>query len=130
MMQYSLLDRRPEESCLPLLQQNNIGVLARGSVAQGLLLGKPAEEYLGISPEEVKKAAATIGAISGINRNPAQTAIRFVLKNPAITSAVVGLRTMDQMIEVVETINTPSLSEPEYQLLQQSVKTIVYQQHR
>lgn len=29
MMQYSLLDRRPEETCLPLLQENNIGVLAR-----------------------------------------------------------------------------------------------------
>src|SRR6202034_3432729 len=39
MMQYSLLDRRPEESCLQLLQQNNIGVLARGSVAGGLLAG-------------------------------------------------------------------------------------------
>ncbi len=29
MMQYSLLDRRPEEECLPLLAQKDIGVLAR-----------------------------------------------------------------------------------------------------
>src|SRR5687768_1382194 len=34
MMQYSLLDRRPEETCLDLLKQNNIGVLTRGSIAQ------------------------------------------------------------------------------------------------
>ena len=30
MMQYSLLDRRPEASCLPVLEHHNIGVLARG----------------------------------------------------------------------------------------------------
>ena len=34
MMQYSLIDRRPEESCLDLLKENNIGVLVRGSLAQ------------------------------------------------------------------------------------------------
>ena len=130
MMQYSLLDRRPEESCLPLLQQNNIGVLARGSVAQGLLLGKPAKEYLDLSPEEVKKAAATIHLLSGIQRKNVQTAIRFVLRHPAITSAVVGIRTLEQLAEAVETMYTPSLSEPEYQQLLQSVKPIVYQQHR
>src|SRR5215831_1932826 len=31
MMQYSLLDRRPEETCLELLRQNHVSVLARGS---------------------------------------------------------------------------------------------------
>jgi aryl-alcohol dehydrogenase-like predicted oxidoreductase len=33
MMQYSLLDRRPEESCLELLREIGIGVLVRGAVA-------------------------------------------------------------------------------------------------
>jgi len=45
MMQYSLLDRRSEETALNLLGENNIGVLARGSLAQGLLAGKPAKDY-------------------------------------------------------------------------------------
>jgi aryl-alcohol dehydrogenase-like predicted oxidoreductase len=130
MMQYSLLDRRPEEECFPLLQQNNIGVLARGSVAQGLLVNKPAKEYLNFSIEEVKKAASTIHLISGNNRNSAQTAIRFVLHHPAITSAVIGIRTMEQMKEAVETIHTPSLSKPEYRLLTDTVSPIAYQQHR
>jgi aryl-alcohol dehydrogenase-like predicted oxidoreductase len=130
MMQYSLLDRRPEESCLSLLQKNNIGVLARGSVGQGLLLNKPPKEYLNYSIEEVKKAASTIHLLSGVNRNIAQTAIRYVLQNPSITSAIVGIRTMEQMIEAVHTIHTPSISKPEYQLLQQSIKPITYQQHR
>ena len=34
MMQYGLLDRRPEETCLSLLQENNIGVLARGKYGE------------------------------------------------------------------------------------------------
>ncbi|MFI5195282.1 MAG: aldo/keto reductase, partial [Chitinophagales bacterium] len=46
MMQYSLLDRRPEESMLDLLHKKQIGVLARGSVASGLLVSKPAAPYL------------------------------------------------------------------------------------
>src|SRR5439155_6440883 len=60
MMQYSLLDRRPEEACLDLLLQNNIGVVTRGSLAQGLLLGKPLKPYLGFSEEQVQKAADAI----------------------------------------------------------------------
>ena len=46
MTQYSLLDRRPEEETLEALHKNNIGVLVRGSVAQGLLINKPAKTYL------------------------------------------------------------------------------------
>src|SRR6476660_3673656 len=60
MMQFSLLDRRPLEESLALLKQHSIGILARGTVAGGLLTGKPAISYLGYSPEEVMKAAACI----------------------------------------------------------------------
>ena len=56
MMQYSLLDRRPEESCLSLLNDHNIGVLVRGAVAKGMLIDKPAQEYLGYSEQEISKS--------------------------------------------------------------------------
>ena len=53
MMQYSLLDRRPEESCLRLADKKIISaLLARGSLAKGLLAGKPAEAYLDYSAAE------------------------------------------------------------------------------
>jgi aryl-alcohol dehydrogenase-like predicted oxidoreductase len=83
MMQYSLLDRRPEEESLDLLRQHNIGVLARGSVASGLLVNKPPKFYLNYSAEEVKKAVDALRAVSSGERNAAQTAIRFVLQHPA-----------------------------------------------
>ncbi|HEY0677801.1 MAG TPA: aldo/keto reductase [Chitinophagaceae bacterium] len=130
MMQYSLLDRRPEESCIQLLRENNIGILCRGSLAQGLLVNKPPKEYLGHSPEEVDKAATTVQSISGIKRTAAQTAIRFVLQQQGISSAVIGIRTEEQLKEAAGAADTPLLSEHELQLLMQSVRPVYYDQHR
>ncbi|HEU4471651.1 MAG TPA: aldo/keto reductase [Flavisolibacter sp.] len=98
MMQYSLLDRRPEENCLNLLMQHGIGVLARGSLAQGLLTGKTPKDYLGYTAEEVQKAAAAVDALQPKGKQVAKC-IRFVLSQPAITAAVVGIRTMEQLEE-------------------------------
>jgi aryl-alcohol dehydrogenase-like predicted oxidoreductase len=130
MMQYSLLDRRPEETCLQLLQQNSIGVLARGSVAQGLLVNKPAKPYLKYNAEEVKAAADAIKKVSGSKRNEAQAALQFVLQNPAITAAVVGIRTMEQLEDAVATIDVPLLDEDELKILRASVPPNFYEEHR
>jgi aryl-alcohol dehydrogenase-like predicted oxidoreductase len=130
MMQYSLLDRRPEEACLDLLQQHNIGVLARGSVASGLLVYKEAKPYLGYGADEVMKASDAIKAISNDDRQPAQTAIRFVLQHRAISAAVVGIRTREQLEEAIRTINTNELTEKELKILRESVLVNYYEQHR
>jgi len=130
MMQYSLLDRRPEETCLSLLQQHNIGVLARGAVAQGLLVNKPPKPYLNYSPQEVETAAAAIKAISNNQRNTAQTALRFVLHHPAITTAVAGIRTMQQLEEAAAVFKTPILSQSDIEKLTGSVMPNRYEQHR
>lgn len=130
MMQYSLLDRRPEETCLPLLKENNIGVLSRGALAQGLLVNKPAKEYLEHPQETVRKAAAAIQSITKPNRTAAQAAIQFVLQHPALTCAVVGIRTMEQLEEVAGAANAPALTNEEYQLLNKSIPALTYTQHR
>ena len=130
MMQYSLLDRRPEESCLPLLQEKHIGVLVRGSVAQGLLVNKPPKPYLGYSEADVQRAAAAIQSLSGQHRSAAQTALQFVLKHPAVNSAVVGIRTMEQLEEAVQANVTPTLTDEEMQMLQKAVPVSYYQEHR
>lgn len=130
MMQYSLLDRRPEESCLPLLLENNIGVLARGAVAQGLLVNKPSKAYLNYSPQQVEQAAAAIQALSNDQRNAAQTAIRFVLQHPAVTAAVAGIRTTQQLEEAVAAITSPAITAPEMKELRKAVVVNQYEQHR
>ena len=130
MMQYSLLDRRPEETCLPLLAENQVGVLARGSVAKGMLLGKPAAPYLNYTAEEVAAAAAAINKISGPGRAAAQTALRFVLQQPAISSAIVGIRTAAQLEDALRTLHTPALQTNEITQLQQAIAINKYDQHR
>ena len=130
MMQYSLLDRRPEETCLDLLSAANIGVLSRGGLAQGLLVNKNPKEYLNHTKEKVKDAAAVVHSLSGQHRTAAQTSIRFVLHHVAIVSAVIGMRTMEQLEEAANTIETPDLTNKEIELLQQSVKPNFYDLHR
>jgi aryl-alcohol dehydrogenase-like predicted oxidoreductase len=130
MMQYSLLDRRPEETCLPLLQANDIAVLARGPVAKGLLVNKQAEEYLNYSRQEVELAANAVKKIAGKERSAAQTALKFVLNNGAVSSAVVGIRTEEQLQDAVNSINATALSEQELKQLRESVPVNYYDQHR
>lgn len=130
MMQYSLLDRRPEESCLSLLREKGIGVLARGTVAQGLLVDKPARPYLNHSEAAVNRAAKAVQSLSGPHRSAAQTALCFVLHNSVITSAVVGIRTHQQLQEARHTLQMPPLSPPELQLLRDSAPAVRYADNR
>jgi aryl-alcohol dehydrogenase-like predicted oxidoreductase len=130
MMQYSLLDRRPEETCLQLLQDNNIGVLARGSVAGGLLAGKPAKSYLNYKATEVIDAVQAVKKLSSETRSPAQIAIQFVLQNPSVTSAIVGIRTVEQLADAVNAVNNQDLGEEEIKMLKEAVAVNYYAEHR
>jgi aryl-alcohol dehydrogenase-like predicted oxidoreductase len=129
MMQYSLLDRRPEE-ILPLLHEKGIGVLARGSIAQGLLANKPARAYLDYSIPDVEKAKQVIEKLSVNKRSRSHVAIQFVLSNPSITSAIVGFRTTEQLSEAITSLDSPGLSGEEMELLTQSIAINYYKEHR
>lgn len=130
MIQYSLLDRRPEEEILSLLESKNIGVLARGTIASGLLTGKPAKPYLDRTEEEINKVVQEIDKIGGDYKTRAQVAIQFVLQNTAITSAVVGIRTPVQLLEAIETIELDELNKGHYNTLVSSISENLYKEHR
>jgi aryl-alcohol dehydrogenase-like predicted oxidoreductase len=130
MMQYSLADRRPEETVLSDLKGHNIGVLIRGALAQGLLVGKSCEDYLGHTAAEIKMAADVIHKCTTEHRIATQTAIRFVLRHPAVTSAVVGISKIEQLNEAAGTTNSPNLLEKEMNILKDSISTKKYAEHR
>ena len=130
MMQYSLLDRRPEEDMFSLLKENQIGVLARGTVAKGLLISKPAEHYLNYSNEQVLKAAATVKLVSGNRSNPLETSVHFVLKNPAVTSAVIGIRTEAQLKEALAIREADLLGDDQLETLRSVLPLNKYIDHR
>jgi aryl-alcohol dehydrogenase-like predicted oxidoreductase len=129
MMQYSLLDRRPEEDCLGLLLQNNIGVLARGTLAKGLLAGKPSADYLNYSNDDVIKSAAAVKNAS-TKGSLSQTAIRFVLNHPAVVSAIAGIRTEEQLADAAATMDCPPLTAQELSTLSSAIPVNFYDSHR
>jgi len=130
MMQYSLADRRPEETVLDLLKQNKIGVLSRGALAQGLLVNKPPKEYLGHSEEAIAAAAQLVQGIEITTHTAAQTCIRFVLQNEAITSAIVGMSRMDQLVEIIRALEKEPLTSETMRLLREILPAKMYEQHR
>lgn len=105
MMQYSILDRRPEESALPLLEENGISVIARGPVAKGMLTEKAPEKttpdgFLDYSRNEVLEAAREVEAIAERSgATPAQIALRFALSGPAVATAIPGASRSEQVRE-------------------------------
>jgi len=117
MMQYSLADRRPEEEVLRLLMENNIGALARGSLAQGMLANKPAKDYLGHTAANMDKAKSVITSLVNDNRTAAQVALRFVIDNPSIASAIVGMSRIEQLHEIAGTMESDELLEEELNML-------------
>lgn len=130
MIQYSLLDRRPEEEMLSYLYENEVGVLARGSVAKGLLLSKPAEPYLNYSAAQVALAAQAVRSVSDKLFKPSKTAIQFVLHHPAISSAMVGIRTLEQLQDVLMASHPPLLSDLQIKKLKEILPANIYQDYR
>ena len=130
MMQYSLADRRPEEDMLDLLLEKGIGVLVRGSLAQGLLVSKAGKDYLGHDAAAMDRAREALSSEGHAGRRPAQTAIRYVLHHPAVSSVVVGVRTIEQLEEAVTVNNSASIGKVEMEHLRSLLPPGSYEQHR
>ena len=130
MMQYSLLDRRPEETALQLLQSKGIGVVVRGSVAQGLLAGKGPKPYLDHPEAAVARAAQAIKDITGDDKDGAQTAIGFTLHHPAVTAAIVGIRTPEQLQQALKAGDAPPLTNEQWTALSEAAPALDYREHR
>lgn len=130
MMQYSLLDRRAEENCLQLLQENQVGILARGTVAGGLLVNKPAKDYLAHALATVLRTKEAIHDMSGELKNIASIAIRFALQQAGITAAIIGIRTPEQLAEAIDAVDMPALTVKELLNLQEAAPALLYKDHR
>ncbi|MEP4531707.1 MAG: aldo/keto reductase [Cyclobacteriaceae bacterium] len=130
MLQYSLLDRRPEEEMLDYLNENQVGVFARGALAKGLLAEKPAQAYMNHSEQDITSVQAALAQLTTSSRTKGQVAFQYVLANKTVTSAIVGIRTMEQLQEAVGAGECPALTSSELSLLQNSVAAARYTAHR
>ncbi|WP_104381465.1 aldo/keto reductase [Sphingobacterium sp. HMA12] len=132
MMQYNLLDRRLEEEMDTLLAANDVGILARGTLAKGLLVNKPVEPYLQYTSGEVSHLLRNLDRVvkqSGKDR--AAEALSYVLSNAAVATAVVGVSTKLQLDELMATKQQlAQLSVQDKKKLLDGVRSLLYTEHR
>jgi len=115
---YSLLHREVEDEILPFAARKNIGVIAYSPMASGLLTGAmTAERIAGLPADDWRrrhndfrepqlsrnlKLVRLLRAIGNHHgRSPGEVAVAWVLRDPAVTGAIVGARRPDQVRGVV-----------------------------
>ncbi|MCM3320695.1 aldo/keto reductase [Cytobacillus kochii] len=135
MMQYSLLDRRPEEEVLPLLAENNISVVTRGPLAKGLLsenwIDKLSEQgYLDYSETELRALLTELKAKFTETRHVQEAAIQYNLAHKGVTSIIAGASSMEQVKENVAAVRAEPLSKLELTFMEQLAKMNKYEAHR
>lgn len=135
MMQYSILDRRPEEVALPLLHEKNISVVTRGTVAKGMLSDRMLEKatskgYLDYSYQELEEVLPSLKEKLASTRSLAEVAIQYNLAHPSVASVVAGASTPEQIRENARAASSASLSPEEIDLIKLITKANIYDQHR
>jgi aryl-alcohol dehydrogenase-like predicted oxidoreductase len=119
---YSIVQPEVEEAVSPYCQQHGIGVIAYAPMKSGLLTGKMTRDRLASLPEDdfrrrnpyfqepmlsralsVVEVLKTIAAKHG--RTPGEVAIAWVLRHPAVTGAIVGLRNAGQLEGVIGAVD-------------------------
>ena len=130
MLQYSVLDRRPEENCLSIIHQAGKGVLVRGVLAKGLLIDKPVKDYLSYSAQEISTIQNAMNSLpKGISS--LQAALQYTLNHEAVSSNVSGIRTTKQLQEVVQfSQRKPKLTNQKITDIKALSSAIKYTQHR
>jgi aryl-alcohol dehydrogenase-like predicted oxidoreductase len=115
---YSMLAREIEESILPYTQQQGIGAIVYSPMKSGLLSGAmtreriaamPADDWRRRTPHfqeprltrnlELAELLRAIGQRHG--RTPGEVAIAWTLRHPAVTAAIVGMRSARQVEGVI-----------------------------
>ncbi|GGH79318.1 aryl-alcohol dehydrogenase-like predicted oxidoreductase [Pullulanibacillus pueri] len=135
MMQYSILDRRPEEEMLDFLAEKNVSVIARGPVAKGLLsdkgISKISEKgYLDYTEKALKHLIKELKENTNRTRKLSHTAIRYVLNHPAVATAIPGASRMEQLEDNLQATSAPPLSETELKTIRSLSKANKYTDHR
>lgn len=103
MMQYSMLDTRPEKYFDRF--KDKISVLARGAYAQGVLLGKAKDSYLSHSSTNMQSILTYIEELASQYQLHKETiALAYVLRKKVVASSIVGIRTMEQFLALKQSI--------------------------
>ena len=125
---YNMLDRWIEQGLTGVAREKGIGLIAFAPLAGGRLTGKyqhgiPADSRAGHDPRYLKpemidgRLCACTQALSAIaarrGQTLAQLALQWVLRDEAVTSALIGASRPEQVIENIAALSFPALTDEE-----------------
>jgi len=94
---YTLLDDSAARSLFPLCRSRGVAVLAGGVFNSGILAGGDRYDYAQAPPAVLGRARRIAEACARHGVPVAAAALRYVLRHPAVTAAVVGARTPQEI---------------------------------
>jgi 1-deoxyxylulose-5-phosphate synthase len=132
MNQYSILDRRAEETVLPLLSEKGISVIARGPVASGGLAANKtvSKGYLDYGFDDLVELRERLQPLTNANRTLSQLAIRYSLAHPAVATVIPGASSHEQLRQNLAAADIPPLTEDELEHIRRISIANLYTNHR
>ena len=125
---YSMFVRTPEEGLQDVLRREGVGMIAFSPLNNGVLTDKylhgiPADSRAGhdprylkpemITPEKLRKVKKLNEMACARGQSLAQMALRWELRDPVVTSALIGASRPEQILENLRAFDAPELSEAE-----------------
>ncbi|PGH57638.1 aldo/keto reductase [Azospirillum palustre] len=124
---YSMLNRWVEGGLLDTLEDLGMGCIAFSPMAQGMLTnkylsGQPTDARAAkggslranfLSPENLERIRALDAIAKRRGQTLAQMAIAWVLRDPRVTSALIGARNVEQLDNSLDALNSLSFSPEE-----------------
>ncbi len=131
MMQYSLLDRRPEE-WVNMIEEAGASLITRGTVAKGFLTLEGltrASSANGFEAYNANELHATLEVLMKETEDLHAAAIAFALQNQSVASALVGARSTKQLLDSIIAYEKGAPTE-HIDHLKHVVKSHKYKEHR
>lgn len=131
---YSMFDRWVEAELLGVVESEGMGCIAYSPLAQGLLSdkylhgippGSRAAKEFGflqesqVTPEVVEKARKLSEIAATRNQKLSQMALAWLLREPRLTSVLIGASSTEQMDESLASLNNRHFSEAELQQIEE-----------
>ncbi len=113
---YSLLNRWIERDLLAAADQEGFGVIAYSPLARGVLTN-PELDRIGARSDGEDPPAARLRELADLAHRRGQTvsqlALTWVLRDPRVTSALIGVSAAEQLRENIQAVDAPALSQDE-----------------
>ena len=107
---YNLIERGLDSELLPLCRAKGVGVIVWSPLAGGWLTGKyrgdvpedarlnePGRPPMGATVDREQILDTLINIAQGLNATPGQVALRWVMDQEGVTSAIIGARNVEQL---------------------------------